>query len=149
MATIAQILDAMADTLRATLEDALGSDLPIQVEPRQITNPTALTIDMYPGDPSTTDVGAGFGDITGQWVFTIRARTNTPDETAAQDLLLALMDDEDPLSVALALYDDTLNGLVSSLRVQGPNGYAPYLDAGGKGAFLGTEWRVSLLKAHS
>jgi hypothetical protein len=150
LSTIAEIMDEIADVLRDTLAPVLATDdLAVQVEPRVVLNPTALTIDMYPGDPFSDVTGGGFGNPAGRYVVTVRARTNTPDSVAAQDLLLAVMDDEDPLSVLAALWDETLNGIVASMRVEGPSSLAPYVDTGGQMAYLGCEWRVSVHKARS
>jgi hypothetical protein len=150
VSTIAEIMDEIADVLRDTLAPVLAvEDLAVQVEPRLILNPTALSVDVYPADPFSDVSGGGFGNPTGRYVLTVRARTNTPDSPAAQDLLLALMDDEDDLSVIAALWDETLNGMVASLHIEGPSGYTQYVDPGGQGALLGCEWRVSVHKARS
>ena len=58
------------------------------------------------------------------------------------------MDDEDAIGVASTLMEDqTLNGLASSVYVEGNTGYVQYLDPGQDGAaFLGCEWRVRVLR---
>jgi hypothetical protein len=143
-------MDELADVLRDTLSTVLlNDDMAAQVEPMLVVNPTTLTVDIYPGDPMSDLLGGGFGNPTGRFVLTVRARTNTPASAEAQSLLLALMDDEDPLSIAAALWDETLNGMVSALHVEGPSGYTQYVDPGGQGSLLGCEWRVSVHKARS
>ena len=61
------------------------------------------------------------------------------------------MDDEDAIGVAPTLMEDqTLNGLASSVYVEGNTGYVQYLDAGQEGAaYLGCEWRVRVLRVLS
>lgn len=145
-ATIIEILDEMAATLRTAVSD-IG--FPVQVEPRYVLSPTPPTLDIFPADPSREDTSAGMGEVAGALLFTVRARVSG-DQDAEQDLLLALIDEEDDLSVAAALMDDqTLNGLASSVYVQGPSGYRHYVDAGSEGAYLGCEWHVTVLRAHS
>jgi hypothetical protein len=49
-----------------------------------------------PADPSADAQLGAFGDLVGGELITVRARVGTADTDAGQDLLLALMDDEDP-----------------------------------------------------
>jgi hypothetical protein len=105
---------------------------------------------MYPGDPSMDQELAAFSDLVGGEQITVRARVSTADNEAGQDFLLALMDDEDPLSILLALNDDrTLNGLASDVDVRGRSGYLSFPDAGGAGLLLGCTWDVVVIKAKS
>jgi hypothetical protein len=145
--SLAAILDQMADTLETAFD---GSDLDIQVVPRMNFNPTPLSVDMFPGDPFRDPDTAGMGDESGALLFTVRARVSTADFEAGQDVLLALMDDTDDLSVATALMDDyTLNGLASSVYVTGPSGFVRFDDGSGKGALLGVQWGVTILAVNS
>lgn len=145
-ASLVDLLDEMADTLRAAVSDV---GFPVQVEPRYIISPTPPSLDIFPGDPAREDASAGFGDVAGQLVFTVRARVSG-DQDAEQDLLLAFMDEEDDLSVAGALMaDQTLNGFASSVYAQGPTGYRQYVDSGDAGSYLGCEWRVTVLRTFS
>ena len=91
----------------------------VQVTGRMNPNPTPPSIDIYPGDPFRDTPTAGFQDVGGELLFTVRARVTTIDNIAGQDLLLRLMDDEDDISVAGTLMEDqTLNGLASSVFVE-------------------------------
>lgn len=148
MATLAEILDEMADQVRAVVDDV--TDVSVQVEPRMVLAPSGACVDMYPADPSDDPQLAAFGDITGAERITVRARVQTPDADAGQDLLLALMDGDDPLSIAAALTSDrSLNGLASSLAVLSRSGYTLFPDLGGDGASLGCLWSVEVVKAVS
>jgi hypothetical protein len=137
------------DEMAAIIVDALGENVD-QVVPRLNLNPSGLSIDIYPGDPSRDTAAAGLGEVSGAWIFTVRARVDLGDPDASQDALLRLMDDEeaDELSVALALMDDqTLNGFATSVNVEGPSGYIAYVDSPGN--MVGIEWRVTVLRATS
>jgi len=146
------IFAAMADLLRDSAETALaGTGFAVQVEPRRIINPTPPCIDIYPGDPFRDGTAAGFGDVGGGLLFvTVRARIDTPDNDAAQDWLVDMMDEEHDLGVSATLMtDQTLSGHATSVHVRGWTGHRFYEDAAGAGAFLGCEWLVVLLRAYS
>lgn len=140
------LMDEMADTLRTAFSAV--TDVAVQVEGRMNDNPTPPSIDIYPGDPFTGTEAAAFTDEAGEVIFTVRARVDTADNYAGQELLLAMMDITDGLSVATALQDDqTLNGHASSVYVQGPSGYVQFIDAGQQGALLGCSWSVTVIRA--
>lgn len=145
LSALVDILDGLADTIRDTVT---GADWDFEVEPRFIATPSSPpAIDIYPFDPFRTTDAAGFGDVSGEMAFTVRARVRTPDQDAAQDVLLALMDDEDDLCVAAALQSDqTLSGLVASVEVDGPSGFRLYSDDA-QHSFLGVEWIVTVINA--
>jgi hypothetical protein len=149
-ATLAELMDEMAATLRAVVGPAVA-DTEVQVTGRLNPNPTPPSIDIYPGDPFRDTPTAAFGDIGGELLFTVRARVTTVDNIAGQNLLLRLMDDQDEISVAGTLMDDqTLNGHASSVFVEGNTGYTRYLDGGAEsGGLLGCEWRVRVLRVLS
>lgn len=148
MATLAALMDALADQIRDNLDDTI--DVAVQVEGRMIMNPTPPTIDIQPGDPSADGEVAAFGDLYGGDVLTVRARVSTADTDAGQGLLLALMDDEDPLSIVAAVNTDpTLGGLAADTDVRGRSGYTLFPDPGGDGALLGCLWAVLIIKARS
>lgn len=148
MSTLAEILDEMAAAIRGVLDDV--TDVDVQVEPRMVLNPSPPCVDMYPADPSTDETLAAFGEDVGGELITVRARVSTADHESGQDLLLALMDDEDPLSVIAALNDDvTLNGTCSDVVVQSRSGYALFPVASGDGILLGCLFNVVALKAKS
>jgi hypothetical protein len=145
MPTLARMLDAMADQLRGVIDDV--TDVAVQVEPRWVVNPTPPTIDMFPADPSTDPELRAFGEMLGGDLVTVRARVDMSDNTASQDLLLAFMDDEDPLSIAAALQEDkTLGGYASSLDVRDRSGYVRVLEGGD---YLGCLWQVVVMRARS
>ena len=147
MSTYAALMSQMADQIRNALSAV--TDVDVQIEPRLVWNPTPPTIDLYPGDPFLDAELAGFGEPD-QPVFTVRARVQTADTDAGQDLLVALMDPEDELSVSVALEDDpTLDGLATDIYVQGQAGWAQYPDVSGQGALLGYQWRVAVMNARS
>jgi len=147
--TLAEILDELADTIRNVVSQV--NDVDVQVEPRMVIDPTPPCIDMYPSTPSMDTGTEAFGDLIGGELVTVRVRVSTADSVAGQDLLLALMDDEDPLSLVSAITDEpSLNGLVSSMDLQGRTGYELY-DAPQRheGAWLGFRVFMVLIKARS
>jgi hypothetical protein len=147
VSSLAGLLDEIVDTLT----DTVSTDgFPVQVTRGYNFNPTPPALDVYPGEPFGDITGAGFGDLEGRLFVTVRARVQTADTTAGQELLLAFMDVEDDLSVTAALMaDQTLNGHVHSVLVGSPTGFRQYLDSGSEGSLLGCEWPVTLLRAYS
>ena len=145
MATLAAIMDALATQIREELDDV--TDVAVQVEPRWVTNPTTPCIDMYPTDPSSDEELRAFGELLGGELLTVRARVDMGDTVAAQDLLLGLMDDEDPLSVAGAIMSDTtLGGLTSAIDVRSRSGYVRSTESG---EHMGCLWNIVVVKARS
>ena len=146
MAGLRDIVTAMADQIRSVVD---SSGFPIQVEPQYVIVPTPLTVDIYPGDVSRDADTRAFGD-DGGYLFTVRARINTPDFDSAYDALLSLMDDDDALCLALALLDGpTLNGYASSVDVRDPTGLRAFETPNGDGAYLGFQFTAIVLPAHS
>jgi hypothetical protein len=138
-------MDALATQIRDEL-DAV-TDVAVQVEPRWVSNPTAPSIDMYPTDPSDDEELRAFGELLGGELVTVRARVDMGDTVAAQDLLLAFMDDEDPLSLAAAIMGDkTLGGLTSAIDVRSRSGYVRSLESGDH---MGCLWNIVIVKARS
>ena len=128
--SLGDLMDEMADSLLAVVGPAV-TETEVQVVGRLNPTPTPPSIDIYPGDPFRDTPTAAFGDVGGELLFTVRARVITTDNTAGQNLLLRLMDDTDDISVAATLMEDqTLNGLASSVYVEGNTGYTRYLDGG-------------------
>jgi hypothetical protein len=139
---------AMADQIRTTL--AAVADLDIQVEPRWILAPTPLAIDVIPGDIGRDPETAAFGDISGGYFLTVRARINTPDFDSSYDVLIALMDDGNDLSLAGAVMDDeTLNGTASSVDLRDFTGLRAYERLGGDGADLGFQFTALVVPGRS
>lgn len=141
----------LIEEVAATLDNVMGvgalGDDAVQVVPYLNLSPSEPAIDIYPGDPFHGTEAAGFNDDAGELILTVRARV-TGDRDGAQELLLRLMDVEDDIGVAPALMDDqTLNGLASSVYVEGPTGYRFYED--NPGSLLGVEWRVTILRVLS
>lgn len=147
-AGLIEIMDEMAAQIRDTLDDV--TDIAVQVEPRMVLSPTVPSIDIYPGDIGRDAESAAFDDLSGGYLFTVRARIDTTDHAAGQDLLLAFMDDTDALCLAQAIMDDTtLNGLAASVDVTGQTGYVVYPEPGGDGAWLGCQWTVLVIAGAS
>lgn len=148
MAGLRDIVVEMADQIRTTLAAVTAID--VQVEPQYVINPSPLTIDVYPGDIARDADTAGFDDVSGAYILTVRARINTPDFDNAYDILLSLMDDEDSLSLAAALMDEpTLNGLATSVDVRDFTGLRAYETPSGEGGYLGFQVTAYVIPAKS
>ena len=149
-ASLAELLDELAATMLAVVGPAV-SETEVQVVGRRNFNPTPPSIDIYPGDPFRDRPAPPSRRRAAQLLLTVRARVSTVDNIAGQEFLLRLMDDEDAIGVASTLQEDqTLNGLASSVYVEGHTGYVQYLDPGQVGAaLLGCEWRVRVLRLTS
>jgi hypothetical protein len=137
-------MDAMADQIRGVIDDV--TDVAVQVEPRWVVNPTPPFIDIYPADPSSDQELRAFSELMGEPLFTVRARVDMSDSTASQDLLLAFMDETDPLSIAAALEESDLAGLASSVDVRSRSGYVRVVEGGD---YLGCLWQVVVTRATS
>lgn len=140
-------MDAIADEIRDTLDDV--TDIQVQVEGRMVLAPSVPTIDLYPTDPSDDQELAAFGEAYGGELLTIRARVATADADAGQNLLLALMDDEDELAIVNAITDPTLDGITTAIHFRDRSGYREFPDLSGEGSFLGCLWSVVVVKAKS
>jgi hypothetical protein len=152
MATIAAILDAVADQIRDQFTAV--TDIDISVEGRAFKAATLPAVDMYLTGINGLDDGlASFYDTVGGFPVSIRVRVQPADLYAGEDLLLAFMDDEDPLSIIAALNTDrTIGGLVETLKWGEWTGYTdfPTRDSdGGEGSYLGSLLPIILVKAHS
>ena len=130
-------LDGTVHAIADALAPLTGQIDGLQIYPYFNVNPTPPSIDVYPGEPFQQ--GAGFGVGSKRVWFTVRARVGTADQEAASQLLLRLLDPEDPASVeaALAANDtatiDSTNGAVS--------GFRRYADDNSPD-MIGCEWRV-------
>ena len=103
-------------------------------------SPTPPAIDVYPADPFQN--GIAFGRGNNEIFLTVRARVDTPDHEAAQDLLLSLMDPVAVTSLAGAVTADrTLGGTVERVDIEGPSDFGVFIDPGG-GALLGCTWKA-------
>lgn len=147
--SVISILDRIASTLDEAFRDS-EDDFEIQVTGRMNFNPTQVSVDMYPGDRVRDPETAAFGDVDGGLIFTIRARVSTADFEAGQDILLRMMDDNDPISVGGILFaDPTLDGFVLDSTIEGPSGYTRYPDPSNAGAYLGCQWRFTVMPGDS
>jgi len=137
-------MDELADQIRAAV--VAVTDIDIQVEPRMVMSPSPPSIDIYPAPDSRDTTSAGYGDLDGAYMLTVRARVDPSDHDAGQDVLLAFMDDEDDLCIAAAIEDDpTLNGLAASVDVVSTSGFGSFAD----GAYVGCQWTVRIINATS
>lgn len=147
MVTLAKIMNRLADEIRATLAET--TDIDVQVEPRMVLSPTPPTIDIYPSDPSDDPELAAFGELHGAELLTIRARVSTADADAGQDLLLAFMDDADPLAIVNSISDTTLNGHAATMAFRSQSGYREFPDLSGEGSWIGCLWTLAVVKART
>ncbi len=140
MSSVAEMMTSLATGIQTHLCASTNPVIPeLQVNGRQNPNPTPPCIDVYPGtEPFTESIG--FGPDQRAYNFTVRARVETVDNPAGQDLLLAMMDDATNESVEDAIW--TVTGVKS---VVGPTPYAAFRDVGGQSEWLGCTWRVQFL----
>lgn len=145
------IIEQLAVVLRDEVGATLAADgIDAEIEPRLVVSPSeAICLDIYPGAPSRTSDGAGFGDIAGFYALTVRARASVNDGTEAQDILVDMTDDLHQLSVAAALEgDQTLDGWATFVAVDADS-------FSGIGVFppdvsmVGCTWRVLVGQAVS
>jgi len=140
-AGLINIMDAMA----AQVEAAVEGDYDVQVFAGILWNPTPPTIDIYPGGLSRNGATASFDEISGGYVFTVRARVLVADIDAGQRLLWRFMDDTDSMSIAGALLTDpTLNGYASSLTVRDIGGAIAY-PVGPEGELVGFSFTCEVI----
>jgi hypothetical protein len=128
----------------ATALEPLSSTIPeLQVTAGFNTNPSPPSIDIYPA-PDTFLERSAYGEGSWEAVFVIRARVNTADTDAGQELLLELMDPRNnPGSVIIALTTAASTaGLLYGSGVEFPTGYGEYADPAGNGTLLGCVWRL-------
>lgn len=147
MATLAEIMDALADQIRGVIDDV--TDIDVQVEPRMVLAPSPPTIDIYPADPSNDPDLRAFADDVGGDLLFVRARVGTADHDSGQDLLLAFMDNEDPLSLSQAITEDKTLGGLAALSLRSRSGFITFLDAAADAALLGAVWTVVVWKTGS
>lgn len=139
------MLDGLADVVRDTLGPKFtADDIDIQVEPRMVPMPSApICVDMYQSGAARSSAAAGFGDISGQYIVTVRARANPNDGDSVQDVFVDMMDDFHDLSVAAALESSpTLGGYATDVTVD-PDGFDAGLEfPGATTPLVGCTWRV-------
>ena len=139
-------MDALATQIRGYMADT--TDVAVQVEGRMILSPTPPSIDIYPADTARDPDSASFADLNGGYLLTVRARVNTADAVAGQNLLLAFMDDADNLCLAEAIEEDqTLDHYAASVSVQAQTGFVVFPEPSGEGAWLGAQWTTLVIPA--
>lgn len=140
--------DALAEQIRNVTEQIEGID--VQVERGYLLNPTPPSVDIYWDEPARDPDTAAFDDISGAYLFTVRARVGTADTDAGQDLLWAFADDTDDLCLAAAILDEpTLGGLAGSIDVRGFTGIRAFEQVSGEGWYLGFQFAVLVIPAES
>ena len=138
-------MDGLADVLRSSVGASLAADdIDIEIEPRLVPTPSApLCIDIYQSDLARSSAAAGFGDISGQYVLTVRARANPNDGDELQNILVDMLDDFHDLSVGAALESSRLlDGYATDVSVD-PDGFSGMLAFPGvPNELVGATWRV-------
>lgn len=152
MATIGQVMDAIAAQLENELLPA--TDIDLHIESRAFLAAETPAIDMLVANPTGLEAGlAAFNDEYGGIPITIRVRVSTADLYTGEDLLLALMDDEDDLSIIKAIDTDrTLGGWAQDVSWQDGfpwSGYTDFTDINGDGFYLGSTLPLVVVKAQS
>lgn len=152
MATIGQVMDAIATQLENELQPRTSIDL--HIEGRAFAIAETPAIDMLVANPTGLEAGlAAFNDEYGGIPITIRVRVSTADLYTGEDLLLALMDDEDDLSIIKAIDTDrTLGGWAQDVSWQDGfpwSGYTDFTDINGDGFYLGSTLPLVVVKAQS
>lgn len=153
MATIAQVMTAVANQLRDELQPQ--TDIALHIEDRAFLAAETPAIDMLVTSPTGLEAGLqGYGDLTVAIPLTLRVRVSTADLITGEELLLAFMDDEDPLSIIAALDSDhTLGGWAQDViwdETTFPwSGYTDFPDINGDGILLGATCQIVVLKGIS
>ena len=146
------ILEGLAQVLRDEIAGELASQgVDAEVEPRLVLSPSeSPCIDIYPGESARSSAEAAFGDISGAYVVTVRARVTLADDESAQDVLTDMVDDTHALSVAAAVESDqTLDGWTTFVAVDA-DGFSGLLDMSMPGRqMVGCTWRVLVGQAVS
>lgn len=137
------VVAALAQVLRDEIATELDEDkIQITIEPRLVTSLfTGLCLDIYPGAPSRDSESAAFGDISGHYVLTVRARGNANDADEVQDILFDMIDDDHALSVAAAIESDQDLGGYATEVVVDADGFSG-IEVFDDGSTIGCKWRV-------
>ncbi len=106
-------------------------------------SPNPVSLDLLTGLQEPGAFGIGVQDV----MVDIRARINTADHVAAQDVLIGLIDPNGDTSVLQAVMGDpTLGGAVQNCKIEdGPTAMGVFPDASGAAAFLGCTWTVRII----
>ncbi len=145
VATLAEIVQALADQITDNVAAGdLGGEA-LQVWPYLLLNPTPPCIDIYPADPFSEQNAMGPTVARDLW-FTVRLRVTPADVDMAFELLYQLIDPRVSTSVAAAILSDrTLGGLVGDVLPDGPSGTIVYTPIGNEGYLVGHEWRTRVI----
>jgi hypothetical protein len=108
-----------------------------------------LCIDIYPGAPARSSDAAGFDDLSGFYVVTVRARVNVNDGNEAQDLLIDMNDDSHDLCVAAAIESDQSLGGWATQVVVDADGFSGVGQFPPDLSMVGCTWRVLIGQAVS
>lgn len=151
MATKLAIAEAMADQIRDVLTDV---DWDFQVEPLMVLNPSAVCVDLYPGDPATDSEVASFADSLADmgagFIFNVRARVSPNDHEAGQQVLYELSDPVSDISLVQALYDEpTLGGIAADVNLVSESGFSLFQDIDPSKVYFGVLWRFLVIPARS
>lgn len=132
------------DVLSGTVNPVIPNLQVVAIGPE--ANPTTPSIDIFGGDPFTTHVG--MGEVR-EFLFVVRARVSTADQSGQLELLYTMMDPRAATSVAGAILSDaTLGNLIEDLAVaspEGPTGPGTYRVTGIDGDLWGCSWQVRVL----
>ncbi len=127
------VMEAWQDIVTAL--QSLKTEIPdLQVFRGRNSQATPPSLDVYPGDPF--QIGAGFGVRAKRVFFTVRARISSADQDA-QELIVRMLDPEDPASVESALVE------ADAAAVANDDGYVSGLRDELDGT-LSCEWRVTV-----
>lgn len=148
----ADLVEALAQVIRDDVASELATaGIDIEVEPFMVVEPSApICIDMFSAPSARTSAGAGFGDIAGFYVLTLRARASANDGYEAQAVLRDMIDDAHALSLAAAVEaDSSLDGYATSVAFD-PEGFTGLEDfSTGKQLLVGCSWRLLVGVAQS
>jgi hypothetical protein len=134
MSGLAAIIDGIAASLDPLTAEVAGLQITAFMNP----SPSPPSLDVYPADVS----GLPVSQYGWEEMVTVRARMTTPDDVAAQELLLSMMDADGPTSVISMLQaDPTFGGVVGGSAVDERSGFQPY-----PGDYFGCEWRVRTIQ---
>ncbi len=151
MTTTADVMDALAEQLD-DLINIPSNTIPISFAGRAFAL-VPPCVDMYIANPTGLEAGlAGFYDIYGGIPITIRIRVPTADIESGEDIILGMMDDEDPLSIVAALDSDrTLGGTIDTLFwAEGYpwTGLISFDDPSGDGFYVGSTMTIVVVKSN-
>src|SRR6185369_11615038 len=135
MSTIADVMDALAEQLESELQPQ--TDIKLNIQPRAFLAAETPRIDMIVTSSTALEAGKmGYGELADVIPITIRVVVSIADQDAGENLLLAFMDDEDPLSIIKAIDSDhTLGGTAEDVSWDQESfpwlGYTDFTDING------------------